>query len=64
MTEQEFEERQEDILKSVPEEYRKGVAAYAWEQGHSCGRYEVIGYLQDIVFIIFGRNSLDSKGNR
>lgn len=41
----------ESGLNSIPEQYRSKVYAYAWDQGHSSGYYEVYNYLISLVDI-------------
>jgi hypothetical protein len=49
MDNQEFERRQEEILKDIPEEFRSAVRWHAYDSGHASGRAEVLYHVQDLV---------------
>ena len=49
MTEQEFSEKQTELLNELPEEFKSVISGMAWERGHSAGYEEVVLYLQDYV---------------
>lgn len=49
MTEEEFVQKQTDLLNILPYELRSAVSYYAYEKGHSGGREEILGHVQDLV---------------
>lgn len=51
MTKEEYEAEMDDILQSVPEQYREKVRAKAWDDGHAYGYREVIGQALDLADI-------------
>lgn len=55
MTEKQYQEESEKLLKGVPKKYHEGVKYLAWEYGHAYGYYEVYIHLQMIVSNIFNK---------
>lgn len=49
MTEQEFTQKQAELLKDIPEELKGTLSYMAYERGHSAGYEEVICVLQGLV---------------
>lgn len=49
MDNQEFEQRQEEILKDIPEEFHSAVKWHAWDRGHSSGYESVLSCVADLV---------------
>lgn len=49
MDNQEFEQRQEEILKNIPEEFHSAVRWHAYGQGHAFGHEEVLIHVHDLV---------------
>jgi len=49
MTEEEFKQRQDDLLTAVPKEFHSYLSHKAWEDGHACGYEEVITILSSHV---------------
>ena len=49
MDQQEFNQKQDDLLNELPKEFQKFVSSYAWAQGHHAGYQEVLSYVQDLV---------------
>lgn len=49
MDNQEFEQREEEILKDIPEEFHSAVRWHAYGQGHAFGREEVLIHVHDLV---------------
>lgn len=52
MTEEEFIEEQETLLKDIPEEFQPFLRTQAWDEGHSAGYEEVINILQALSYAI------------
>jgi hypothetical protein len=49
MTEDEFNEEQEKLLKDIPKEFHGAFPGVAWDNGHSAGLEEVISVLSDLI---------------
>lgn len=49
MTEEEFQEEMKQLLTNIPEAFHGFVEYQSYEQGHSCGREEVVLIASDIV---------------
>ncbi len=49
-SEGEFYEKQTEILKEIPIEFRAALSYMAWEHGHSSGFNEVLMILTDTIF--------------
>jgi hypothetical protein len=49
LTDAEFTERQNEILKGVPKEFHGALSYYAYQQGHSNGNSEILIILCDLV---------------
>lgn len=49
MDNQEFEQRQEEILKDIPEEFHSAVRWHAYDHGHAYGHEEVLIHVQNLV---------------
>lgn len=49
MDNQEFEQRQEEILKDIPEEFHSAVRWHAYDYGHAYGHEEVLIHVQNLV---------------
>jgi hypothetical protein len=50
MTEEQFRDQEDEILKDVPIEFHGPLRGMAWDQGHSAGFEEVIGDLREMVY--------------
>lgn len=50
MTHEEFDQKAQEILKVVPEEFHPALRAIAWDMGHAYGYSEVLNVLKDIVY--------------
>jgi len=48
MNEQEFNDKQANILQPIPQEFRSAISHYAYEHGHF-GYNEIIIHLTDLV---------------
>jgi len=49
MTNEEFRQKEEELLKDIPPEFRSAISYHAWEQGHSAGYGEVLIYVSDLA---------------
>jgi flagellar biosynthesis/type III secretory pathway protein FliH len=49
MTEGEFANQQQEMLKEIPKEFRSAMSYKAWEDGHSAGYEEVILLLSNLI---------------
>lgn len=49
MTTEEFSTKQSELLNRVPFEVRGALSYMAYDRGHSAGRENVIGILEDLV---------------
>lgn len=49
MTEEEFSQKQTELLSRVPERFRGWLSYMAWRKGHAYGLDEVISLLEDYV---------------
>ena len=49
MTENEFETKQTELLKNIPEEFHAAIKNVAWQEGHSYGYEEVLIHLGNLV---------------
>ena len=49
MDEKEFEQRQDEILKDIPQEFHSAVSWNAYERGHAYGHEEVLIHVQNLV---------------
>jgi hypothetical protein len=49
MTDDEFKEEQEKLLKDIPKEFHGVFSGVAWDKGHSDGLEEVISILSDLI---------------
>jgi len=49
MTDQEFNNKQAEILAPIPQEFRSAISYHAYEQGHAYGNEEIIIHLSDLV---------------
>lgn len=49
MDNQEFEQRQDEILKDIPQEFHSAVRWHAYDRGHAYGHNEVLIHVQDLV---------------
>ncbi len=54
MTDQEFNDRQAELLKDIPEELHFPIQAFAYEHGHGSGYHDVLSLTQDLVNIFEG----------
>jgi hypothetical protein len=50
MTDIEFQAKQDKILQDIPKEFHGALSYMAWNEGHSAGYNEVLGYLSDFVY--------------
>jgi len=50
MTDEEFQLKQAELLKELPEEFHSTLSYLAYERGHSAGHEEVINILTDLCF--------------
>lgn len=48
----EFDLREAELLSQLPEEFRAAVSMYAYDQGHSAGREDVISHLSGLVAML------------
>lgn len=44
-----FEQRQDEILKEIPEEFHSAVSWHAYDRGHAYGHEEVLIHVQNLV---------------
>lgn len=44
-----FEQRQDEILKDIPEEFHSAVKWHAYDRGHAYGHEEVLIHVQNLV---------------
>jgi hypothetical protein len=49
MTGEEFEAKQKEELKGLPEEFHSFVRMFAYEHGHSSGYDEVLNYVLELA---------------
>lgn len=49
LKDQEFADKQAELLKDIPEEFRGALSHMAWEEGHSYGYDEVLSHLREYV---------------
>ena len=49
MTQEEYTNKRESILKDIPNEFKFVISSIAWDMGHSSGYEETIGILENIV---------------
>ena len=49
MDEKEFEQRQDEILKDIPEEFHSAVKWHAYDHGHAFGYEEVVIHVHNLV---------------
>ena len=54
MTEQEFAERQTELLSHLPTEFRAAVAYKAWQDGHAYGYEEVLIHVEELTDMLLG----------
>lgn len=52
MDEKEFEQRQDEILKDIPEEFHSAVKWHAWDRGHSSGYELVLNCVAELVYML------------
>lgn len=49
MKQEEFQQRQTELLSQVPEEFRGALSQLAWDSGHAYGYHEVLNHLETLV---------------
>jgi hypothetical protein len=49
MTDAEYAAEEKDVLSDIPEDFHSFISHYAYEQGHSSGREDCIGYVRELV---------------
>lgn len=49
MTQQEFDTEMESVVSEVPTEFHDFIKAYAWMEGHSSGRENVVSIASELV---------------
>jgi hypothetical protein len=49
MTENEFVEKQNELLEQVPQAFRGFVSYHSWEKGHACGYDEVLLIAESLI---------------
>ena len=50
MTDQEYTDKQKELLKDIPIEFHGTLSYMAYDRGHSCGYDECINILSDMVY--------------